>query len=720
MKDSSVYRTRLILAFAQILALALLYGDVSPGLASGTPVQPSPSAELPALMPDSGQQSWDEALGEKWSNLVLDARRVPEQLKYRVEISPAELEQIRSQRDRLLRQIGINKVVASNIAFSELAARTVFPFPESFQRGVIRRTDEGRIVWTAGISAPDASAVRIRFTEFSLPDGSELYVYNLHGFAAGPYVGLGPMHSGDFWTPVVPSQEAYLEVRTIPGAANLSKASLTIEEVAYMEFQEPEAWPLLAPNAECVTDVNCVSFPSITASDGGTYSLTDVLSGAVAHMVFSKDGSTYACSGGLVINDSRDFTPYFLTANHCISAQASAESLVTYWDYKTSSCNSSYPSRYLFPSALGSNLLATSSDTDFTLLRLTGLPPGSRWFLGWTPEDHSWDEGALVYRVSHPKGSPQMASVHSIIGSPHLCSSLPQGSFNYSRDLLGAIEPGSSGSPSVLASGQIVGQLLGLCGHNPGDACDSESNQTVDGNFAATYPFISQWLSQSAWDAPGNYSIGGYLGVGTDAPQRAVHVKGSNAVFRLDRSMDTAAFLLTRTDAPGNPLKSFVVGVNASGANQGEFIITDIGATVGGGGQRRMTITNSGDTLFGGNVTAAQYFTPSSLRLKTNVSSLEDPIGKLRQLDGVRFNWRSNGLPLLGLVAEKVSRVVPEAVSRDGKLVKGVNYDSLIALQIEVSRAQLKQIQLLKARRDQLMQLLQELKRTNGSQTRED
>jgi hypothetical protein len=225
-------------------------------------------------------------------------------------------------------------------------------------------------------------------------------------------------------------------------------------------------------------------------------------------------------------------------------------------------------------------------------------------------------------------------------------------------------------------------------------------------------------MQDLAMDVSGDWTIGGYLGVGTDSPQRAVHLKGSNAVFRLDRSMDTASFLLVRTDTLANPLKTFVVGVNASGANQGEFIINDIGAAVGGGGQRRMTITNSGDTIFGGSVTATQYYVPSSERFKSNIQVLEDPVAKLEQLRGVSFEWKESGLASLGVIAEEVAKVVPEAVSWDeeGKEVVGVNYDSLLALLIEAAKVQQQELDKLTSELDELSRQVEvELKRRDDS-----
>lgn len=215
-----------------------------------------------------------------------------------------------------------------------------------------------------------------------------------------------------------------------------------------------------------------------------------------------------------------------------------------------------------------------------------------------------------------------------------------------------------------------------------------------------------------------NWTIGGYLGVGTTNPVRAVHLIGSNAVFRMDRSMDTASFLLVRVDGSGVPLKAFVLGTNASGINQGELIINDLGAAVGGAGQRRMTITNAGNAVFTGSLTATQFLPSSSLRFKRNIRPLDDPMGKLGKLAGVRFDWRQTGRASVGVIAEAVAGVMPQAVSFESGsgAALGVNYDSLVGLLVESSKAQSRQIEALRAKRDSLIRLLEQIKATNATE----
>jgi len=205
------------------------------------------------------------------------------------------------------------------------------------------------------------------------------------------------------------------------------------------------------------------------------------------------------------------------------------------------------------------------------------------------------------------------------------------------------------------------------------------------------------------YDAPGNFTIGGYLGVGTQNPARAVHIVGSNAVFRMDRNQDSAAFMLVRTDGSGNAQKTFVVGVNSSGANQGEFVINDLGANVSGSGSRRLTIDTWGNATFTGNVTAQSFISSSSANLKCHIQSFTDAVETLMQLRGVRFNWKSTGEPSIGFIAEEVDRVLPEVVARDADgNPSGLDYSKLTAVLVEAAKSQQGDIEQLKARCQEL------------------
>jgi hypothetical protein len=194
------------------------------------------------------------------------------------------------------------------------------------------------------------------------------------------------------------------------------------------------------------------------------------------------------------------------------------------------------------------------------------------------------------------------------------------------------------------------------------------------------------------------------VGIGTPAPARQLHLAGSNAVFRMDRDQNTAAFILVRTNASGTPLKTFVVGTNASGADNGEFIINDLGQAVGGAGARRMTITNEGEAHFTGTVRAPFFVQTSSLRFKGEVETVAGAIDLVSGLRGVRFVWKETGEPSLGLIAEEVAEIVPELVAIDQQSgqAEAVNYAALAAVLIEAVKEQQAEIRTLKTRLNRL------------------
>lgn len=156
----------------------------------------------------------------------------------------------------------------------------------------------------------------------------------------------------------------------------------------------------------------------------------------------------------------------------------------------------------------------------------------------------------------------------------------------------------------------------------------------------------------------------------------------------MDRPVNTAAFMLVRTDGSGNPLKTFVVGADASGSNNGEFVINDLGAAVSGAGTRRMTLQNSGNVVFTGNVSTLSFTPSSSAVFKTNIRTYENALETVKKLRGVSFNWKESGKPSVGLIAEEVDKVIPEVVAHNDKDATGVNYDSLVGVLVEAVKEQ--------------------------------
>jgi V8-like Glu-specific endopeptidase len=445
----------------------------------------------------------------------------------------------------------------------------------------VERTADGGMVWTGAVESRGATALRLHFTNFDLPDNTVLYIYGLNGEAFGPYTGLGYTNSGDFWSHTITGPMAYVQVRHFGPISekDLRSISFNIESAGYLSekflipFYQPKtpefegisgAMAHCPDNEDCVEDASCHNASAVADAKK-----------AVAYMEWVSGAWIYMCTGGLIADsDAGTQIPYFLTANHCISRNKAASSLECYFGYATSNCGGNCGDPGSFPRTIGATVMDSSSNGDHSLLQLSQNPPSGSVFLGWDTTPIANANGTKLYRISHPSGMPQAYSQHDVDDTFGYCQGLPIGEFIYSQDIVGATEGGSSGSPVVNGAGQIVGQLYGACGYTL-EVCDAVDNRTVDGAFAHYYPDVQQFLGEG----------GG--GPGCTATCMDVDSVALSTKKRGPR-MDAKA-LVTIKDDCGNP----VAGANVTGTFSGDASGTDSGTT-DAAGQVELKVTVQG------------------------------------------------------------------------------------------------------------------------------
>jgi V8-like Glu-specific endopeptidase len=364
--------------------------------------------------------------------------------------------------------------------------------------GAIIPTADGGFVWAMVVRSDEAGAVRLHIERMSLPSGAALYVYSPAGEAYGPYLAEGPDGSGEFWTTAVFGREAVLQVR-VPGGldeADLRGLSLRVTEAGLITANfaaglapAPESKPVVEAiycgNAACIEDATC---------HNGTPAEPEKL--AAAKMEWVQGAFIYTCTGGLINDSNPSQSNFFLTANHCLSKSNTAKNVSFYWRFATASCGDACPSNNGWPfKTTGATVSATGRKGDFTLLHLNANPPSGSVFLGWTSAPVANTNGAHLYRVSNPNFGGQTYSEHDVSTNAPTCSGWPRGERIYSRDVLGATAGGSSGSPVLNGSSQVVGQLSGSCGTNVNDDCDAVNNATVDGAFAFYFATVQPILA---------------------------------------------------------------------------------------------------------------------------------------------------------------------------------------------------------------------------------
>ena len=105
---------------------------------------------------------------------------------------------------------------------------------------------------------------------------------------------------------------------------------------------------------------------------------------------------------------------------------------------------------------------------------------------------------------------------------------------------------------------------------------------------------------------------------------------------------------------------------------------TSTAVTFSGG----INMSNSNITN-GGIITATEFNATSDMRLKDNITAVQNPLDILAAISGVQFNWKSNGKEAVGVLAQEIEKVLPQIVNTNADGYKAVSYDSLIPILIE-------------------------------------
>lgn len=312
-------------------------------------------------------------------------------------------------------------------------------------------TDKNGTLWQYQIESHNALSLQLVFSKFYLPQGATLYLYN-----------------SDFSE--VYGAYTYLNNRTDSTfrIADFVGNSLTIE---YFEPNDAEFSGILVLNQIGQAYRSLLSTKSSIDDDG--YVGVNCPEGknwqnqkhSVCLITFEIDRTGYICSGALINNVNSDGTPYFLTANHCISEEDVAETVTAVFNYEQTGCNNDDFASY--KSLSGATLKTTGENSDYTLLLLDETPTATYkpYYSGW---NISTTAATSTTGIHHPEGNPkkmsfdynEAVSYSSKISWDEGGSSPANTHWEVVNDL-GITAGGSSGSPLFNQDQQIVGQLHG-------------------------------------------------------------------------------------------------------------------------------------------------------------------------------------------------------------------------------------------------------------------
>ncbi|MEE4295606.1 MAG: hypothetical protein V2J20_03195 [Wenzhouxiangella sp.] len=428
---------------------------------------------------------------------------------------------------RTLPSLDVQKLMAEDAAAQDFGQPPRFAIAEPVFEStadIAGWTDFGRSSsWRIRIQAPDAVSLNFAFRKVHLVEGALLWVYPADLAEKGvldPAKVLGPYGPeinkphGEFWTPVLPSNDVIIELE-VPSELR-DQVSLEIAQAnqGYRGFSDaPDSDPEKnqtgcgkgisgAKSGSCNMDVTCLG-PADPWNEPRR---------AVAR--YTVQG-TSLCTGSLINNTANDRRMLFATASHCGISSTNAASIVAYWNYEWPSCRTPGTAagtqvRPPDPSqtSSGATLIAATNNpfdpivcsdpgtcSDFTLLELDGPanPDFNLYWAGWDrrstpaacgPQGAPGSTDGLCASIHHPSGDEKRITFVE--------SDLVQGSIDFAQDVHwrafwhpdppvlegipapqpasippGVTEPGSSGAPLFSADRRLVGVLSGgpaFCG----------------------------------------------------------------------------------------------------------------------------------------------------------------------------------------------------------------------------------------------------------------
>ena len=308
-------------------------------------------------------------------------------------------------------------------------------------------TVNGSKIWRVVVSCEEALTVNLTFTETEIPEGNELYVYNIEkDFILGSF-NQNHIYKGELGTELVPGNTVIVEY-FIPQGNTLGAVNISTVTHGYRtanEFTEKA----FGSSGSCNMNANC--------PDGATW-VNERNS-----VVMLVSGSSGFCTGALINNTSNDGTPYVLTANHCYSNPAN---WIFRFNWQAENCNNpgSQPS---FVSLSGATLRSRRTPTDFCLVEITGgltngtVPASySPFFAGW---DNTGNTPSTTVCIHHPAGDIKKISFDDDAAtvSQSMGSTEANSTWTVRWDRNTTTEGGSSGSPLFDQNHRIIGQLWG-------------------------------------------------------------------------------------------------------------------------------------------------------------------------------------------------------------------------------------------------------------------
>ncbi|MBY0508403.1 MAG: hypothetical protein K2X03_31120 [Bryobacteraceae bacterium] len=356
--------------------------------------------------------------------------------------------------------------------------------PAAIRQGAWEAGAEGERVYRLLIQSPAAAGLRLHFTGFAVGEGE--VTLRQPGQPAADYAryrGQGPFDDGDFWSHTIDGAELLLEYRPAPGEA-VQAPAFQVSEVSHRFAESAGKIGFgFGDPGKCHLDINCHS----EWLDSGR---------SVAMIYFETDQGQASCTGALVRTKSGSGIPYFLTADHCLSNDATARTVEAIWNFQTAKCNDKQAdlARIERSSPTGARYVTSRgiAGGDFSLVILNSIPAGAR-FANYDPTDPA--VGNPLVGIHHPLATFKRISFGNLfVDYWAFDKTFPTRLFHQVRWTGGATHHGSSGSPLFSRPNTITGMLSYGPEFAKVSICEQEPRVDGYAKLSEGWPFFSPYL----------------------------------------------------------------------------------------------------------------------------------------------------------------------------------------------------------------------------------
>jgi len=433
-----------------------------------------------------------------------------------------------------------------------------------------------------------------------------------------------------------------------------------------------------------------------------------------ADLTFDASTNTLAVGGNLELGHATDTT---------ISRASAGRIAVEGVSVVTTSSTDTLTNKTLTSPTLTTPVLGTPSSG--TLTNCTGLPistgvselaAGAAAFLA-TPSSANLasvvtDEtgsGALVFGTSPTLVTPVLGTPSS--GTLTNCTSLPISGLTASTSTalgVGSVELGHATDTTI---SRVSAGVVAIEGVNvvTTSSTDTLTNKTIAAGSNTISGLTNSNLSGTAAITNANLAnstiSGVALGSNLGALTISTGLSGSsyNGSSAVTISIDSTVTTLTGTQTLTNKtltsptLTTPVLGTPASGTLTNCTGLPNSATTATSANTASAIVArDSSGNFTAGTITCTDLNSTSDIGLKEHIHSIEDPLGKVLQINGVGFRWKDTKEDSIGVIAQDIEEILPELVKNNDH-IKTVNYNGLIGVLIEAVKEQQRQIEELKS-----------------------